>query len=216
MKILSLTAAILAAGLAFPLAAQEATDSDTTSAAGQAGLSLGQPEVGTTYSREVHGDWDMRCIVSPEGQPDPCQLYQLLVDAQGNAVAEFNLFDVPDEGELAAGATIVTPLDTLLTGQLRMAVDSSPPRVYPFSFCQPVGCYVRLGLTQTDVQSFRAGSEATIAIVPLPAPDQVVRLTLSLSGFTAGFEALGAYNDEIIAQLQAAAEAAENGEAASE
>lgn len=216
MKFHTLTAALLAAGLAFPLAAQEATDSDTPSAADQAGLSLGQPEVGSTYSRETHGDWDMRCIVSPEGQPDPCQLYQLLSDAQGNAVAEFNLFDVPDEGELAAGATIVTPLDTLLTGQLRMAVDSSPARVYPFSFCQPVGCFVRLGLTADDVQSFRAGNEATVTIVPLPAPDQTVRLTLSLSGFTAGFEALTTYNDEVLAQLRAAAAAAEEGDAASE
>ncbi|WP_420398053.1 invasion associated locus B family protein [Nioella sp.] len=208
MKTISLTAALLAAGLAFPLAAQEATDSDTPSAAEQAGLSLGQPEVGSAYSRETFGDWDMRCIVSPEGQPDPCQLYQLLVDAQGNSVAEFNLFDVPDEGELMAGATIVTPLDTLLTGQLRMAVDSGQARVYPFSFCQPIGCYVRLGLTGADVQAFRAGSEARIAIVPLQAPDQVVPLTLSLSGFTAGFEALEAYNEEVIAQLQAAAAAA--------
>ncbi|MGI3187186.1 invasion associated locus B family protein [Nioella aestuarii] len=217
MKFLSLSAAILAAGLALPLAAQEAADADTPSAAEQAGLSLGQPEVGSAYSREVFNDWDMRCIVSPEGQPDPCQLYQLLVDDQGNAVAEFNLFDVPDEGDLAAGATIVTPLDTLLTGQLRMAVDSNPARVYPFSFCQQIGCYVRLGLTAADIQSFRAGSEARIAIVPLQAPDQVVPLTLSLSGFTAGFEALEAYNEEVIAQLRAAAAAAaEEGEAASQ
>ncbi|MFV1876736.1 invasion associated locus B family protein [Nioella sp.] len=210
MKTLSLTAAILAVGLAFPLAAQEATDTEdsTLTAAEQAGLSLGQREVGTAYSRETHGDWDMRCIQAPEGQPDPCQLYQLLVDAQGNSVAEFNLFDVPDEGELMAGATIVTPLDTLLTGQLRMAVDSGQARVYPFSFCQPIGCYVRLGLTGADVQAFRAGSEARIAIVPLQAPDQLVPLTLSLSGFTAGFEALEAYNEEVIAQLQAAAAAA--------
>lgn len=208
MKILPLTAALLTAGLGFPLAAQTTAEDTTPSAAEQAGLSLGQPETGSTYIREDHGDWEMRCIVSPEGQPDPCQLYQLLVDAQGNPVAEFNLFDVPDEGQLRAGVTVVTPLDTLLTGQLRMAVDSSPARVYPFSFCQPIGCYVRLGLTEGDVQAFRAGSEATIVIVPLQAPDQMVPLTLSLAGFTAGFEALEAYNAEIIAALRAAAEAA--------
>lgn len=216
MKTLPLTAALLAVGLAFPLAAQDtaATADETASAAEQAGLSLGQREVGTTYISADHGDWEMRCIAAPEGQPDPCQLYQLLEDAEGNPVAEFNLFDVPDEGELVAGATIVTPLDTLLTGQLRMAVDSNQARVYPFSFCQPIGCYVRLGLTNADVQTFRAGSEATIAIVPLQAPDQLVPLTLSLSGFTAGFEALEAYNAEVVAQLRAlaaaAAEAAED------
>lgn len=129
-------------------------------------------------------------------------------------MAEFNLFDVPDEGELVAGATIVTPLDTLLTGQLRMAVDSNQARVYPFSFCQPVGCYVRLGLSDADIQSFRAGSEATIGIVPLQAPDQLVPLTLSLSGFTAGFEALVAYNAEALEQLRALAAAAAEEDAA--
>ena len=205
MKPLSLTVALLAATLALPLAAQE---TETTSAAEQAGLSLGEPEVGSAYVRETFSDWELRCVVSPEGQPDPCQLFQLLLDEQGNPVAEFNLFDVPDEGDLVAGATIVTPLDTLLTGQLRMAVDSGQPRVYPFSFCQPVGCYVRLGLTANDIQSFRAGNEAIVAIVPLRAPDQLVPLSVSLSGFTAGFEALVAYNEEVIAQLRAIAAAA--------
>ena len=205
MKPLSLTVALLAATLALPLAAQE---TETTSAAEQAGLSLGEPEVGSAYVRETFTDWELRCVVSPEGQPDPCQLFQLLLDEGGNPVAEFNLFDVPDEGDLVAGATIVTPLDTLLTGQLRMAVDSGQPRVYPFSFCQPVGCYVRLGLTANDIQSFRAGNQATVAIVPLRAPDQLVPLSVSLSGFTAGFEALVAYNEEVIAQLRAIAAAA--------
>lgn len=210
MKTLPLTAALLAIGLASPLAAQDTagTADETATAAEQAGLSLGQREVGTTYVSAEHGDWELRCIASPEGQPDPCQLYQLLVDADGNPVAEFNLFDVPDEGELVAGATIVTPLDTLLTGQLRMAVDSNQARVYPFSFCQPVGCYVRIGLTNADIQTFRAGNAATIGIVPLQAPDQMVPLTLSLTGFTAGFEALEAYNAEALAQLRALAEAA--------
>lgn len=214
MTKLSLTALVLASSLALPLAAQESGD---TAGSEQGGLSLGQPEVGSTYIRETFNDWEMRCIVTPENQPDPCQLYQLLTDDQGNSVAEFNLFDVPDEGELVAGATIVTPLDTLLTGQLRLAVDSGQARVYPFSFCQSIGCYVRLGLTEGDIQSFRAGSEAVVGIVPLQAPDQLVPLSLSLSGFTAGFEALVAYNEDMLAQLRAAAEAAaEGGEAASE
>lgn len=217
MKQTIITAAALAGLLALPLAAQETT---TTEGTGDAlGLSTGTPEVGSTYIDAEFGDWEMRCVTAPEGQPDPCQLYQLLRDREGNAVAEFNLFDVPNEGELVAGATIVTPLDTLLTGQLRMAVDSAQPRVYPFSFCQPVGCFVRLGLTEADLAAFRAGNVATVAIVPLPAPDQVVALGLSLSGFTAGFDALEAYNADARAQLEALSESTEGeaeGEAASD
>ena len=93
MTKLSLTALMLASSLALPLAAQE---SGNTAGSEQGGLSLGQPEVGSTYIRETFNDWEMRCIVTPENQPDPCQLYQLLTDDQGNSVAEFNLFDVPD------------------------------------------------------------------------------------------------------------------------
>ena len=212
MKKLTLAAALLVSGLALPLAAQ--TADETATAAEQLGLSTGAPEVGATYIREEFTDWELRCITAPEGQPDPCQLYQLLRDIDGNAVAEFNLFDVPDEGELVAGATIVTPLDTLLTGQLRMAVDNGQPRVYPFSFCQAIGCFVRLGLTTEDIHAFEAGNSATIAIVPLPAPDQFVSLGMSLSGFTAGFAALEAYNVEARAQIEALI--AEGEEAATE
>ncbi len=213
MKKLTIIAALLISGLAAPLAAQ--TADGTGSVAEQLGLSTGTPEVGATYIREVFTDWELRCISAPEGQPDPCQLYQLLRDIDGNAVAEFNLFDVPDDGDLVAGATIVTPLDTLLTGQLRMAVDNGQPRVYPFSFCQAIGCFVRLGLTTEEIHAFEAGNSATIAIVPLPAPDQFVTLGMSLSGFTAGFAALEAYNVEARAQIDALI-AAQEGAAATE
>jgi len=214
MKKLTIVAAILVSGLALPLAAQ--TADETATAAEQLGLSTGTPEIGATYVREEFTDWELRCVSAPEGQPDPCQLYQLLLDIDGNAVAEFNLFDVPDEGDLVAGATIVTPLDTLLTGQLRMAVDNSQPRVYPFSFCQAIGCFVRLGLTTEDIHAFEAGNVATVAIVPLPAPDQVVTLGLSLAGFTAAFAALEAYNAEARAQIEALIAAQQEAEAASE
>ena len=54
-------------------------------------------------------------------------------------------------------------------------------------FCNPVGCYARMGLTPEDVNAFKRGSEAVITIVPALAPDQQVKLTLSLSGFTASY-----------------------------
>lgn len=149
-----------------------------------------EPQVGQTYSAETHGDWEIRCIRAEQGMPEPCQLYQLLRDANGGAVAEFNVFDLPDEGPLVAGATIVTPLDTLLTPGLRVRVDEGPWSDHPFSFCQPVGCFAQLGLTAEDLDGFRKGQAANVALVPLPAPDQLVQLNVSLRGFTAGFAAL--------------------------
>jgi invasion protein IalB len=153
-------------------------------------LPLGEVPVGTTYVAETHGDWEIRCIRAEEGQPEPCQLYQLLRDSEGGAVAEFNVFDVQDDGQIVAGATIVTPLETLLTPGIRLRVDEGNWAEYPFAFCQPVGCFARLGLTGDDLDALRRGTRATVALVPLPAPDQLVQIAASLSGFTAGFAAL--------------------------
>lgn len=196
---LLLAAGLAAAGAAFAQSGTEAgagtetgTDSETGSDAG--GLSTGEPvaaggEGGRTYVAEEHGDWQLRCIRTDEG-PDPCQLYQLLFDGNGTSVAEINVFTVPEGGQAEAGANIVTPLETLLTQQLTIAVDGGPGKRYPFSFCTQIGCIARIGLTGDDLASFRRGTQAAMRIVPAAAPDQNVILTLSLSGFTAGFAAL--------------------------
>ncbi|MEL6586115.1 MAG: invasion associated locus B family protein, partial [Pseudomonadota bacterium] len=112
----------------------------------------------------------------------------------GNPTADVNIFDLPDGGEIVAGATILTPLQTLLTAQITMSVDGGQPRSYPFSFCDPSGCYARLGFTAEDVNRFRRGAEANLIVVPALAPDQKAELTMSLVGFTAGFEAIKVEN----------------------
>ncbi len=143
---------------------------------------------GSIYVKTTHDDWQIRCIRAPEGNEDPCQLYQLLKDAQGNAVSEINIFPLDDSQEAAAGATVVTPLETLLTAQLGMQVDSSGVKRYPFAWCSQIGCFARLGFADEDVAAFKRGNVAKIIIVPVAAPDQQVSLTVSLKGFTAAFD----------------------------
>jgi invasion protein IalB len=188
----SFKASLIAAVMALPTLAGAQTETTAEEV-----LPLGQPveEIGATYVAETHGDWEIRCIRQEEGAPEPCQMYQLMVDENGSPVAEFNIFDLPDEGQVVAGATIVTPLDTLLPPGIRMRVDDGQWSEYPFAFCQRIGCFSRLGLTSANLDAFRAGGEANVAIVPLPAPDQIVQLSASLSGFTAGFAALEARNE---------------------
>ena len=197
MKTCGLVLALAMAPLA--VLAQSATDEGEAAASEGAttavgtDLSTGIPEsaegVGQTYVNGSFGDWEMRCIKTESGN-DPCQLYQLLVDANDNSVAEINLFVVNGNPDIVAGATIVTPLETLLTANLRMAVDAGEARVYPFSFCRTIGCFSRIGLTGDEVASFRKGASARVVIVPAAAPDQTVELKASLSGFTAGCNAL--------------------------
>ncbi|MCV3270848.1 invasion associated locus B family protein [Roseobacter sinensis] len=155
-------------------------------------LSLGEqasnePQVGQPYITETFGDWSLRCIKTESGE-DPCQMYQLLEDGEGAPISEFTLFRLPDGGQAKAGATIVVPLETSLQAQLTMQIDNQPARRYPFAFCNNVGCYARIGLTEDDVNAFKRGNEAMLTIVPVLAPDQKVDIVLSLSGFTAGYE----------------------------
>jgi invasion protein IalB len=153
-------------------------------------LSLGseeETEVGKPYTRETIGAWEMRCIRMAEGE-EPCQMYQLLDDGQGSPVAEVSLFRLPDGGKAVAGATVIVPLETSLTDQFTVSIDGGKARRYPYAFCNPVGCYVRLGLTTDDVAAFKRGNKAVMTIVPALAPDQKVELALSLEGFTASFD----------------------------
>jgi len=145
------------------------------------------PQVGQPYIRQTFGDWSMRCERVADG-PEPCELYQLLLNDQGVAVAEISMFPLPPGGQAAAGANIVAPLETLLTEQLTLTVDGGAARRYPFSFCNMAGCIARVGFSAEEVALFKRGDSATLRIVPAMAPDQEFVLTISLTGFTAGYE----------------------------
>ncbi|MGI9391872.1 MAG: invasion associated locus B family protein [Boseongicola sp.] len=169
----------------------EATDDGEQQA--QSDLAIGTeagPRVGETYDRQKIKDWLIRCVKTETGD-EQCRLHQLLRDAQGTPVAEINFFSVPETGQIAAGASVVTPLETLLTQQIRLSVDGGSARVYPFRFCSQIGCISRMGFTADEVAEFKRGAAAQILIVPAGAPEAEVVLEISLAGFTAGFDALG-------------------------
>ena len=148
-------------------------------------------EVNDTYLLNTIDAWELRCVKTADGS-DPCQLYQLLKDTDGNSVAEFSLFALPDGGQATAGATVIAPLETLLTANLRIAIDGGEPKIYPFTFCATLGCVARVGFTAEEVAQFKKGAKAVMTIVPAGAPDQKVNLDISLKGFTAGFDAVKA------------------------
>ena len=93
-------------------------------------------------------------------------------------------------GQAIAGGTIITPLETLLTTQLVLQLADGPGRRYPLTFCAAGGCVSRVGFTQADIDAMKRGANATITIVPAGNPNQPVPLTVSLTGFTAAFDAL--------------------------
>jgi len=147
---------------------------------------------GSIYVKETYDDWAERCMRGAEGQPDLCQLYQLLKDEQGNPVAEIGMFPLPKGEKAQAGASITAPLETLLTENIVIAIDGGKPKVYPFSWCDRASCVARIGFTAEEVATMKKGNKATMTIVPVAAPDQKVVLNISLKGFTKGFDALPA------------------------
>lgn len=192
--------AVAAPALTGPAMAQDSTGAETTAAeeapqaapAPDAGLELGEtvsdePQVGQPYIREMSGDWGLECLKVEEGT-EPCQIFQTLEDDKGNQVANVMLFRLPEGGQAVAGALISVPLETLLTAQLTIRVDSAQPKRYPFSVCDRQGCYARIGLTAEDVAAYKRGAKASLALVPFVAPDSPVVLDLSLRGFTAGYD----------------------------
>ena len=146
-------------------------------------------DLGKAYTAATHGDWQLQCIRTEDGN-DPCEIYQVLKDATGQTVEDISMLALPEGGEAVAGATLMVPLETLLTPGLAIGVDSNTPRAYQFSFCAQPGCFARLGLTAEELASFKKGSKATVSLVPVAAPDKRVSVEISLKGFTAAFDAV--------------------------
>jgi len=211
---------ITAAGLALVVALASTTSlcAQTTEAVpadspeiSPGGLVLGTEvasgdKIGDTYTVATFEAWEQRCIRTESGI-DPCQLYLLVKDADGNATAEFSIFGLPvtEANPAAAGATFIAPLETLLTTGLMLQIDDKPAKGYPFTFCTQIGCIARLGFTTEELDALKSGSEAKAVIVPFVAPTEKVELAISLKGLTAGLEAVDAANDAADAAAAAAA-----------
>ena len=180
--------AIFSALVVFALSALDAeaqeTWKDTTLSANSEVAAATQ-----SYVAAAFGSWEQRCVMTANGS-DPCQLYQLLKDADGNSVAEISLFDLPEGGQAAAGATFMAPLETLLTANLRIGIDAGTPKIYPFSYCTVNGCVAKVGFTAEELAVMQAGTEGMMTVVPAAAPKNTIAIKIALAGFTAGHQAL--------------------------
>ena len=151
----------------------------------------GEPPAGTFYSKSTHTDWTVRCMKTSDGN-DPCELYQLMKDDQGSAVAEISV--IPYTGEAVAIMNFVAPLETDLSTGLGLQIDGGKAAKYPFMVCAPIGCISRIGISQGELDGLKRGSSAVVTLVPFGAnpAENSVKVNMSLKGFTAGFDAVTA------------------------
>ncbi|MDO5646494.1 invasion associated locus B family protein [Paracoccus sp. (in: a-proteobacteria)] len=151
-----------------------------------------EPALGSYYAKDQHQDWVIRCIKTDQDK-DPCEMYKLLQDGEGTAVAELTLIPLTG-GDVAAGATLIAPLGTDLMEGVGMQVDSGQARAYPFGFCEQAGCVARMGFTNAELTQMKRGNQATLRLLPFGGdPQNPVLLPMSLSGFTAAFNQLEEY-----------------------
>lgn len=146
------------------------------------------PAPGEPYLVAEHRDWQVLCTRLEAEGPEICEMYQLLSEADsGQPVAEISIAALAEGGEITAGATITTPLETFLPAGLgfRTSADADEVRIEAFRVCTVVGCVVRMGLTPDEIATLQRGSEAFITIVPFLAVDQPIDIRISLLGFTA-------------------------------
>ena len=196
MRLLTSKIALTALLLAAPAFAQDAPATAESA------------EIGKTYNAATHGDWALQCV-KPETKNDPCEIYQVLKTAEGNALADMSIVSLPEGGEAVAGITIMVPLETFLPGGLVLKVDDQETRTYPFTFCAQPGCFARMGFTQAELDTFKKGSKATLSVVPVAKANQRVEVSLSLKGFSDAFEAVKASNAKTAEAAKAAAKPAQ-------
>lgn len=191
----ALLAATLAAGLSLPAGIARAQTDTQTEAQAEAEAGLGEP---TLVSE--HRDWQILCTRFEVDGPEVCEMYQLLTETGSDQpVAEISIAALAASGDIVAGATITTPLETFLpTGMgFRIGADTEQMRVEEFRVCTVIGCIVRMGLSETEVTQMQRGAEAFVTIVPFVAVDQAVDIRVSLMGFTAALAELRERNPDL-------------------
>jgi len=133
-----------------------------------------------------HGDWQIRC--APEG--NNCRMFQAGFDEEGNEIANISLQPLPEGSAALLGASVVTPLLTLLPRGVTMGIDDGVPAAYPFSWCDRAGCYARFGMTTGQVDAMKAGTSAYLSLFAIVDQSKEIRASVSLVGFTDAFDDL--------------------------
>jgi invasion protein IalB len=146
-----------------------------------------EPQIGQPYLGSNEKDWDVICIKSDQ-ETDPCEIRQLVLDQNKDPMIEITLERISGQQGAVAGATVIVPLETILTVPLTLAIDGAKGKQYPYTFCNSVGCIARIGLTQSDVNAMKRGKMAELSLSHLTVSDRLVTIPVSLSGFTAAYD----------------------------
>lgn len=148
----------------------------------------GKSEVTT----ERFKDWALRCRSQGEGGSRQCSIFQRLIVEETKQLA-LNVaigYGTDTEGKRMPIAIFTFPLGIFLPAGAVLKVDDGESARMPIERCFDRGCQCALVLEQKWIERFKAGSTASVTI--RQERDEEIPLTVSLSGFSAAFNALGA------------------------
>ncbi|MDC3055405.1 invasion associated locus B family protein [Paracoccaceae bacterium] len=138
------------------------------------------------YIKETNKDWNLKCI-APQNSTERCEANQLIVNDKKQPVAEISIFKLSDNQVAEAAATIIVPLETILSEGLILAIQDLEPKKYQFKFCNSLGCYAQIGLTKEEVEALKNKERASIYLNHISSGDQQVIIPISLAGFMKTF-----------------------------
>jgi len=158
-----------------------------------AGLALAMCISVTTYAaaqgevKATHGDWQLRCDTPPGASSEQCALIQN-VTAEDRENVGLSVIVLKTADQQARILRVLAPLGVLLPSGLGLRVDDADIGRAGFVRCLPNGCIAEVILEDELLGQLRGGAQATFII--FQTPEEGIGIPISLSGFSAGFDAL--------------------------
>ncbi|CTQ52658.1 Invasion protein B, involved in pathogenesis [Roseibium album] len=137
--------------------------------------------------RSAHGDWQMRCDTPPGSSGEQCALIQNVTAADRENVG-LSVIVLKTADKQARILRVLAPLGVLLPSGLGLRVDNADIGRAGFVRCLPNGCIAEVILEEDLLGKLRGGGQATFII--FQTPEEGIGIPISLSGFSAGFDAL--------------------------
>ena len=147
---------------------------------------ISEPQKKEPYIKERFENWSLKCI-KPVNSIERCEANQIIFNQKQQPVAEISIIKLPKGQVAAAAATIIVPLKTILSEGLVLAIQELEPKKYQFKFCNSLGCYSQIGLTDDEVEALKRKEKASIFLKHISSGDQQIVIPMSLDGFTKTF-----------------------------
>lgn len=146
-------------------------------------FSIAGPAAAQVQAGQAFGDWTTNCQPIPDGEL--CFIEQVVSNEASNIFTEVA---VAPGAEGGPQLLIRVPLGVLLAEGLGLQIDENEPVGIPYQICTPQGCQILVPLTDDGINRMKAGS--TLQVMFVVPGGEVASAPISLSGFTAGFDAL--------------------------